>query len=261
MHTKVVLTKKLVTWDPTRFAANTTISVLLNYANDTSNGNRVAWTSPGTPREKGFVTVKMEDSWRMGTRNATLEFVLTSYAANSQKTAQSVDGPTIYLAQASSHYPPPPENKLPDKTSLMIGLPVGLGALAFVLIGLYFGMRKHRKIDVSHIMERMNRNKGYAGRKSKRQRLGLKKGAIRLEERELNDPARDYRDADEIHAAPARGNYGREDYGRDDFSRPPVIPRRGTDESLGSLVSDQGQGGNAFRNEIEKQRTGRGDRF
>jgi hypothetical protein len=196
----------------------------------------------------------MEDSWRMGTRNATLEFVLTSYAPNSANTAQSVDGPTIYLAKASSHYPPPPQNKLPDKVSLMIGLPIGLGALLFVLVGLYFGMRKTRKIDTSAIMERMGRNRGYAGRKSKRQRMGLKKGAIRLEERELSDPARDYRDADDIRPAPAR----------DDFSRPPVIPRRGTDESLGSLVSDRGHrgnGGNAFRNEMDKQRTGRNDMF
>lgn len=193
----------------------------------------------------------MEDSWRKDTRNATMEFVLTSYAPNSQKTAQSVDGPTIFLAKASSHYPPPQTSKMPDKLSLMIGVPLGVGGLFFVLLGLYFGMRKHRKIEVSNIMERMKRNKGYGGRQSKRQRLGLKKGAIRLEERELRDPARDYRDADDIRAAPPQDFYG----------RPPVIPRRGTDESLGSLVSDRGQGGNAFRNEIEKQQTGRRDMF
>jgi hypothetical protein len=243
-----------VTWDPTRFQTNTTISILLNYVNDTMNGNRVAWTSPGTAREKGFVTVKMEDSWRKDTKNATLEFILTSYAPDSQKTAQSIDGPTIFLAKESSHYPPPPANKLPDKLSLMIALPLGLGALLFVMVGLYFGMRNQRTIDVGGIVGKMSRKKGYAGRKSKRQRLGLKKGAIRLEERELADAAKDYRDADKIHEASHK----------DESSRPPHVLRRdNTDESLGSLVSDGGHGprGNAFRNEIEKQQTGRRDMF
>jgi hypothetical protein len=230
-----------VTWDPTRFEVNTTITILLNYANDTSNGNRVAWTSDGTPREKGFVTVKMEDAWRMDTRNATLEFALISYTPVSEHTAKPVDGPTVFLTKSSSHYPPPPKTKLPDNISLYVGVPLGVGCLLFGLLGLYLGMRKHRKIGLGSVM---GRRKGYGTRKSKRQRLGLKKGAIRLEERELTDPALDYRDADEIRPAPAR----------QDWPMPPN-PRRGTEESLGSLASDGGD--NAFRREIEKQKTGR----
>ncbi|KIW06320.1 uncharacterized protein PV09_02784 [Verruconis gallopava] len=214
-----------VTWDPSRFEVNTTITILLNYANDTDNGNRVAWTSDGTPREKGFVTVKMDDSWRKGTRNATLEFALIAYQPVSEHTARPVDGPTVFLSKSSSHYPPPPTTKLPDNVSLYVGVPLGVGGLIFVLLGLYFGMRKHRHIDIKGIMAR--RNRGYGARKSRRERLGLKKGVIRLEEREVADPVEDYRNARDIYSAPG-------------------------------LSGDGGKyGGNAFRNEIEKQNIGR----
>jgi hypothetical protein len=232
-----------VTWDPTRFEVNTTITILLNYANDTDNGNRVAWTSDGTPREKGFVTVKMEDDWRLDTGNATLEFALISYTPVSEHTAKPLDGPTVFLSKTSTRYAPPPKTKLPDNISLYVGVPLGVGGLIFVLLGLYFGMRKHRHIGMKSIM---GRRKGYGTRKSKRERLGLKKGAIRLEEREVTDPAVDYRERDEIRPAPAG----------QDWPMPPGAPRRGTEESLGSLVNDPSD--NSFRREMEKQRTGRG---
>ena len=67
---------------------------------------------------------------------------------------------------------------------MFIGVLLGVGALAVVLLGLYFDMRKHRHIDIKGLARR---KKGYGCRMSKRERLGLKRGAIRLEERELAD--------------------------------------------------------------------------
>lgn len=144
------------------------------------------------------------------------------------KKTEPYDGPTFMLSHAPpNHYPPPPPNKL-DKTGLFIGLPLGLAFVAFVVIGLFVGMRKSRTIGIGNIMGRHNR--GYGMGKSRRQRLGLgKKGAIRLEERNV----------------------------------PQYGERRGHSrgDSLGSLVSDDGNrpapGTNHFRDEIERQRTGR----
>jgi hypothetical protein len=151
--------------------------------------------------------------------------------ATSQKEgkAEVLDGPMFTLENAPpNHYPPPPTNSI-DKQGLYIGLPIGLVFVAVVVIGLYFGMRKNRIIGVGNIMGR--RNRGYGTGKSRSERLGLgKKGAIRLEERRT---APQYNDA--------RGH-----------SR---------SDSLGSLVSEDGirpaPGTNQFRDEIDRQRTGR----
>ena len=126
------------------------------------------------------------------------------------------------------HYPPPPKNKL-EKSGLYIGLPLGLAFVALVVVGLFVGMRKNRTIGIGNVMGR--RGKGYGVGKSRRQRLGLGgKGAIRLEDR----GAPQYSDD-------ARG--------------------RTRGDSLGSLVSDDENrptpGTNHFRDEINRQRTGR----
>lgn len=223
-----------VTWDPSRFEVNTTIAIVLNYANDSSH--RAAWTSEGVPKEKSFVTVTMDKVWLQEFSNNTLEFALVSYITASDHTNPPYEGPTIFLSEkAATHFKPPPHTKLPDKLSLLIGLPVGLGALLVVLFGLFYGMKKHRHIDVTKIL---SKRKGYGVGKSRRQRLG-KKGAIRLEEREV------------LHTRAPRGD--------DEIMGVPPVRGHAREESLGSLVSDGGNGrqGNAFRDEIEKQRTGR----
>jgi hypothetical protein len=150
---------------------------------------------------------------------------------NPTNKAESHDGPLLLMKnEPPRHYPPSEKNKGPNKEGLIIGLPVGLGFVLLVVVGLFFGMRKQRQIGLGNIMGR--RNRGYGVGKSKRQRLGLgsKKGAIRLEEREQ---------AQRVRAAP---NHARGD-------------------SLGSLVSDDGirpaPGGNQFRDEIRRQQTGR----
>ncbi|RDI82028.1 hypothetical protein Vi05172_g7940 [Venturia inaequalis] len=229
-----------VTWDPTRFDVNATINILLNYSNDTA---RVAYTSEGVPKQRGFLTVTMQESWMESKTNSTLIFGLVSYTPISDHTARPFVGPTVYLSKKpATHYSPPPVNTLPDNTSLLIGLPLGLGALFFVMLGLFFGMRQHRKISITEIKAALTKKKGYGASKSKRQRLGLKKGAIRLEEREIMVPnRREYTD-DEVRSMPPRfqgGGHERE-------------------ESLGSLVSESEglQGNNTFREEIEKQKRG-----
>lgn len=180
----------------------------------------------------------MQESWMQGFTNATLAFGLISYTPISDHTARPFTGPTVFLTKKpTAHYAPPQHTKLPDNLSLLIGLPLGLGALFFVMLGLFFGMRKHRHIDVKALL---SKKKGYGGGKSKRERLGLKKGAIRLEEREVMTPNRREYSDDEIKSMPPRIN----------------INGHRREESLGSLVSDSEGGNNHFREEIKKQTTG-----
>jgi hypothetical protein len=214
---------------------NATINILLNYSNDTA---RAAYTSDGVPKQKGFLTLTMNKDWLQNSRNATLQFALVSYTPVSDHTARPFVGPTVFLQNApAQHYQPPPRTKLPDNLSLFIGLPLGLGALFFVLIGLFLGMRKHRHIDVKALL---SKKKGYGSGKSKRERLGFKKGAIRLEEREVMHPSRREYSDDEIRSVPPRIN----------------VNGHRREESLGSLVSENEGPNNHFRQEIEKQQTG-----
>lgn len=128
----------------------------------------------------------------------------------------------------------------------MIALPIALGCCAFIVLGLFFGMRKHRILGVGSVYGR--RGRGYGERKSRRQRLAVQKGAIRLEEREVPQEPR-YADADadadEITPAPRT---------TEQRWQPPANHRR--EESLGSLVD--GDESNAFRRELRaQQRAGR----
>ena len=123
----------------------------------------------------------------------------------------------------------------------MIALPIALGCAAFIVLGLFFGMRKHRILGVGSVYGR--RGRGYGERKSRRQRLGVRKAAIRLEEREVPPEPR-YTDADEIMPAPRT---------TEQRWQSPTNHRR--EESLGSLVDENEP--NAFRRELRaQQRTG-----
>jgi hypothetical protein len=152
-----------------------------------------------------------------------LTFTALNNDAEGDGKAVSIDGPIITLKNAPPRHLPPSDTTKVHKEGLMIGLPVGLGFVLLVVVGLYFGMRKQRTIGLGNIMGR--RNRGYGTRKSKRERLGFgKKGAIRLDESQ----------------APAH--------------------TRG--DSLGSLVSNGDDDirpvphHNHFRDEMERQRTG-----
>jgi hypothetical protein len=226
-----------VTWNPDFYPLNSTVIIKLQLDNDST---QQVWSSPKTKNSWGHVEVTMEKEWMQGklarpelfsvyADGVTLGysmFNLTFAALNNDEEGDGkavfADGPTITLKNAPPrHLPPSPTTKF-HKEGLMIGLPIALAFVLIVVVGLYIGNRKKRTIGLGNIMGRHNR--GYGTRKSKRQRLGLgKKGAIRLEERE--------------------------------------VPQHTRADSLGSLISDDGirpaPGNNHFRDEIERQRTGK----
>lgn len=229
-----------VTWNADKFAANSNITVKLNYDN---SSEIQAFTTEPIDAAWGVTTIKMEKEWLQGYSMYNLTLLAFVYEGGATK-ANVYDGPKLQLQNAPPvHYPPPSHTKMPDRLSLLIGLPLGLGLPVLLVIGLYLGMSKNRKIGLGNIMGRSNR--GYGAGKSRRGRLGLgkKKGAIRLQEREImNLPAdQQYRDQPERHIPP-----------------PPPRNYHERQESLGSLVSeDDRPHGNAFRSEMERQRTGR----
>lgn len=216
------------TWDPSYFPANSTIQVQIQFSNDST---QQVWSSGKTENSCGFIAVDTKKEWMQGYSMYNLTFHMLNYEASApERLASTRDGPLITLTnEPPNHYPPPPLNKVPNKEGLLIGLPLTLGFLLICMVGLYFGMRKHRTIGLGNIM---GRRKGYGVGKSRRQRMGLGKkgGAIRFEDQE-------------------------------EYTRPQYQPSHGHSDSLGSLVSDDGirpaPGDNQFRSEIDRQRTGR----
>ncbi|KAF2800502.1 hypothetical protein K505DRAFT_190800, partial [Melanomma pulvis-pyrius CBS 109.77] len=159
------------TWDPLSFPTNSTVVVQIQLSNDTT---QQVWSSGKTDNSWGFVAVETKKEWMQGYSMYNLTFHLLNYEpAAPERAASTLDGPVITLTnEPPNHYKAPPFNKVPNKEGLLIGLPVTLGFLLIVIVGLYFGMRKHRTIGLGNIM---GRRRGYGVGKSKRQRLGLGK--------------------------------------------------------------------------------------
>ncbi|KAH0548196.1 hypothetical protein GP486_008088 [Trichoglossum hirsutum] len=242
-----------VTWDASFFGPNSTVSILLNYV-DPKGGGREAWHSDPRPNSYGFVSVKMDNSWRKDQPRNNLTFYLVEVGPNDGQ-ASYYTGPTVSLInKPAQHYPPPPRIK-PDKLGLAVGLPVSLGFVFLVLCGLCIGMRKRRKIGLGNI--NIGRNKGYGVGKSRRQRMkrSRKAGPIQLGDDDIITPAprsSDFRDnSNDGVELEERASHARR-HNRDD-------------DSLGSLAGsptedtfrrDQRQGNNVFRDEMARQKTG-----
>lgn len=230
-----------ITWNPDSFSPNSSITVLINYAN---TSNTQIWSSPSTPNNVSYTTVTFDKSWlEEDHRYSNMTLIAMEYDPTTSSRSKAYNGPTIALTNAPArHHAPPPHTKAPDRLALMVALPLCLGVVLLVVCGTFIGFRHKRTIGIGNIMGR--RNKGYLNRKSRRQRLGLsKKGGIQLREREFSE----------------------EDMYRDD---PLPEPNRGghnRDVSLGSLVSTDsdrerkvpGAAYNVFRSDISQTKSWR----
>lgn len=237
---------RTVTWDADYYPINSTIIIELDYVN-ASGGGAVAWSSPKTLNNYGFVTISMDSAWLQDSRRNNLTIYIIQLDPTPDRRASTMTGPTISLINKPvTHYPPPPPTGMPNKLGLMVGLPVSLGFVLLVIFGLFFGMRKHRKIGLGSIM---GSRKGYGVGKSRRQRVG-KKGAIRLAERETgrNDPAETGFSDEPTRGVELQQRQHTREENLDDLVSSPTREGFGDDPRLQ---------GNAFRDEISRQRTGR----
>ena len=236
-----------MTWDPSFYQNNETITVELIYVNTSTSKGLLAWTSDKTDKAYGHVIINMDKAWMQSNDRNNLTFVIHALGDGPSAQLDTQSGPTISLTNPPvMHYPPPPLNHMPNRLGMLIGLPVGLGFVVLMLCGLFIGMRRHRKIGLGSVM---GRGKGYLERKSRRQRMG-KKGGIRLAETEA--------DID------GRGQYVDEPVRGVELQNRRAGHER--DDSLGSLANSplrEGFGdpaspqGNTFRDEITRQRIGR----
>ncbi|GME22206.1 uncharacterized protein LTHEOB_6138 [Neofusicoccum parvum] len=213
-----------VTWNSNNFPLNSSITILLNWLNDTQ---KQVWSSGPVNNKIGATAVDMKEEWLQGYTAYNLTFFALHFDSVADNPVTIYDGPTVQLkAKPPHHYEPPPVTKVPNELGLKVGLPVCLGFVVIVVAGLFFGMRKQRRIGLGNVM---GRNRGYGSRKSRRQRLGFggpkKEDALLQEQELLADPQ--YRD----HSPPAPT---------------PLSP----------VATPAEDGRNAFREEIERQKTG-----
>lgn len=200
--------------------------------------------STGQPKEQSVSLVTIDKTWLDGwdKMNLTLFWEAYSTGTDHSTSIQHVSYNVSIIPKPVDHLPPNIHSGKPSKESLIIALPIVLGFVLLVVLGLLFGLRSQRRIGLGNIM---GRRRGYGTNKSRRQRLGIKKGAIRLEEREIVDdpmpPRSEFRDRDEIRSAPRRNDQS--------WSIPPPQTQQNTharDLSLGSLLTD-GSARNSYR--------------
>jgi hypothetical protein len=223
-------------------AANSTVTIALQYPNDTS---RLAWISDKQPTYLGYTTVTIDAAWLEGwdSRNVTLIWVSYAPGATSNDPRHTSYNVTLAVPPVQ-HLPAPPPTPPPDKHSLLIALPLSLGAVLLVVVGLFFGMRSHRRIALASVMGRGRG--GYGVGKSRRERVAARGGggAIGLQDREkagavaaaAGQAAMPYHDEDQIAPAPDSWDLG------------PAPRRHERAPSLGSLVDEDEP--NAFRQEV-----------
>ena len=114
---------------------------------ETSLGN--AWKSDPISNTRGFANVEMSKDWLKGAsgndstsgQNMTLNILSTPFGGTENK----VDGPLVALIINPALIPKYPIKNIPNKYGLEIGLPIGLVALFFILLGICCGIRKNNR--------------------------------------------------------------------------------------------------------------------
>ena len=223
--TKYIDTTYLVTWWTGYFKSGTIVSAKLDYM---SNDSQNAWHSPDIDRNLGFTYLPVDEKMLQDGGKNSLRMTLVANSPDGDEPAKVLPGPTITVAKPEpTHLAPPPPTTI-NEQGLKIGLPVAAGVVLLVLAVVFFSTRHHRVIGLGNVMGR--RHKGYGVRKSRRQRVG-KHSPVGISETELDDaPVTNFRDDP---------NDGIEMHDRY------------------KDIEATWKEGNVFRDEMERQRTGR----
>lgn len=237
-----------VTWDPDFYnktgsiKSNITyeITVRLDFLNKTSNQweKLETYDENKVPASWGFWPLKVESKLLSGHKkynNVTITLLSAPVGSNDKKNSFAL--PVVVEPPRLDLNKPTPK---PAGRTLYIALPVCLGTIALLLIGVCMFNRSTRRIELGNIMSRARH--GYSGRKTRRRMFKSKRdNGIQLDGAEDAVPRGEYRDDDAA----------------------PQLSRRDS-EGLGSLAGSptdahfeqQGTTGgsrNAFRDEVSRQ--------
>ncbi|KAL8920277.1 MAG: hypothetical protein Q9208_006345 [Pyrenodesmia sp. 3 TL-2023] len=208
-----------VTWDPRLFTHNSTITVSLKYANDTNRND--IWHQDRLINEQGYVKLKIYDEYLNGYGNRTnVTLFITSEDADGKGDPRPRSGPVFTMITHSTNGTSNSDNG-DDEIGKKAGIPVGLGVFLIAVAGLIFWFLRRRKRNAA----------GYMGKRSRSARMTGDESGV---------GASGFRDE------PTRGLelQDRAGHGRQDSWE------AGWDTSS----SQGGGGGNAFRDEIDRQR-------
>ncbi|RPA97247.1 hypothetical protein L873DRAFT_1691367 [Choiromyces venosus 120613-1] len=195
-----------VTWNPKHWARNSSVKIILNYANAGGAG-KVA-KSWETANSFGLINIEPSKDWlvnqtalsdgdKKNVENQTMYFTIADDSP-SDTLANVVVGPTIILTSRPSPAPvdKSPSNRPPVSTlGLAVGLPLVFVFVVGTVIFLHFCMKSKRTVGPVSIGggRRHFSKRGYSGRAVRRQRAAV---AVRSGE---------YRDELEEEIAPAGG--------------------------------------------------------
>ena len=199
-----------------------------------------------------------------GKSAANITLFLNALDADQNTTAKSYTGPTVLVTKPPTYHQPPP--KMPTGAALYIGLPTVLGFCVIMIFGVCLWNRQARKISLGNIMSRSRH--GYGIAKSRAMRMGRrdrKADNIRL----MDSLPEDQHYRDEPRQQPARAvddddGWGRQHvYRRHENNNEFLGHARRDSDALGSLAgtptsahfptTQPPPGGNAFREELERQ--------
>ena len=224
--TKYTGTTYFITWWTGYFDSGTRVSAKLDLS---GNVTQNAWHSDDIDKNMGFAYLPVDDTMLQGGDTSNLTFSLVANNPDDDEPARIIPGPTITASKpVATHLPPSPPNSI-NKLGLEVGIPVAIAVVALIIVGLWFTTRKHRVIGIGNVM---GRRKGYGVGKSRRQRVG-KHGGVGVAETEFDPSMSSFRDEP------------REDIEMHGQYRDADTPR------------GPGETGNAFRDEVSRQQTGR----
>ncbi|KAJ0122267.1 hypothetical protein J7T55_002779 [Diaporthe amygdali] len=254
-----------VTWDTSVFnSTNTTVILEGSYINATTGEiASQAFSSDKITAGWSYYAWAVDSKLMQGKSGVNITLFLNALDVDQNTTAKSYKGPTVLVTKTPTYHQAPP--KMPTGAALYIGLPTVLGFCVVMIFGVCLWNRKARKIAIGNIMSRSRHGYGIAKGRAKRLGRRDKKAAIRLMDQLPED--QHYRDEPQYHSARADDDgwgqqhvvYHHHQQNNNEF----LGHARRDSDALGSLAgtptsahfpsTQPPQGGNAFREELERQ--------
>lgn len=262
--------KCAVTWDSS--VLNTTqVTVTGTYINSTtgeagdeafvSDDIKARWSYYAWTPNKGYLS-------HGNGQAVNITLTLKALESDGETVSQTYTGPTVLVTKAPSYQQAAPT--VPTGAALYIALPTVFGFCLVMIFGVCIWNRKARKIGLGNVMSRGRHGYGVAKSRAKRMTMRMKGGRSQKQAAMHNIRMMDNLPEDQMYRDEPAQFDGRRDYQYDRDAEELNMGGRGhvrrDSDGLGSLAGtptserfplprDNGrQGGNVFREEVERQR-------